>query len=226
MIIQATVQGHDHGRLLDALRQYPDRFRAVAVPHPDITDTELSEMHALGVRGVRVAMAGTGLVGDDARGRFNDDLIARVAELGWHLQLFCRGIDLLDVKEKLIGLPTEFVIDHLGLVRPDEGVEGSQFRTLLELLDSGRGWVKLSGPMRVSRQREMPYDDTLPLYQALARHNPERLVWGSDWPHIHYNQGVMPNDGDLLDLLLDWAPDAALRQRILVDNPRTLYDTA
>lgn len=123
-------------------------------------------------------------------------------------------------------LPTAFVIDHLGLVRPDDGVEGAQFQTLLELLDSGRGWVKLSGPMRVSRERKMPYGDTPPLYQALVEHNPERLVWGSDWPHIHYDQGVMPNDGDLLDLMLDWAPDSGVRKRILVENPRRLYDPA
>ncbi len=224
VIVQATVQGHDHRRLLDALRQYPERFRAIAVPATDISDAEIEEMHRLGVRGIRVVSGATGLVGNDARAQFDERLIARVAELGWHVQALGLGADILTLKDRLLALPTAFVIDHAGLVRADRGVNHPQFRAVLELLDSGRCWVKLSGPMRFSMQRSLPYDDTLPFYRALVDRVPERLVWGSDWPHINYNHGIMPNDGDLLDMMLDWVPDEAMRNRILVDNAAMLYD--
>ena len=224
VIVQATAQGHDHRRLLDALRQYPERFRAIAVPAPDISDAEIEEMHQLGVRGIRVVSGTRGLAGaDDARVQFDERLIARVAELGWHVQVLGFGADILHLKERLLALPTPFVIDHAGIVRADRGINHPQFRAVLELLDSGCCWVKLSGPMRFSRQPALPYDDTLPFYRALVDRASDRLVWGSDWPHITYNTGVMPNDGALLDLLLDWAPDAAIRKQILVDNPRQLY---
>ena len=109
--------------------------------------------------------------------------------------------DIVRLKDVLLGLPTQFVIDHAGLPDPAAGVAGRDFAVLLELLDTGKCWVKLSGPMRFSRQKQMPYGDTLPFYKALVERAPARVVWGSDWPHIHYNVGVMPNDGDLLDML-------------------------
>jgi predicted TIM-barrel fold metal-dependent hydrolase len=224
VIVQAMVQGHDHRRMLDTLGQYPGRFRGIAVPGPHILDKELAEMDRLGVRGIRVVVS-SGLAGvkPPADARFDDRLMERVAEFGWHVQVVARAAELLALKDRLLALPTEFVLDHAGLPSAELGVNQPEFQTVLELLDSGRCWVKLSGPMRFSRRRSLPYDDTLPFYRALVERAPDRLVWGSDWPHVHYNEGVMPNDGDLLDLLLDWAPDASVRKRILVDNPRKLY---
>ncbi len=224
VVVQATVQGHDHDRLLDALREDPARYRGIAVPQPEVSDAELDRMHALGVRGIRVVTRGTGLSGSgDSRSRLDRSLIDRIAARGWHVQVFAQGRELPELRDALLELPCDVVIDHAGLVPADLGPRHPDFEALLEMLDSGRVWVKLSGPIRFSRQRSLPYSDTLPFYRALVDRSPERLVWGSDWPHIHF-RGVMPNDGDLLDLLLEWAPEAGLRERILVDNPARLYD--
>lgn len=227
VIVQTMVQGRDHSRLLDTLRQYPGRFRGIAVPAPDTSDEQLREMDSLGVRGIRVVVS-TGLagVGAPAGAGFDRRLIARASELGWHVQVVAGGEQLLQLKDMLLALPAEVVIDHAALPRAELGVNHPTFQVVLELLDTGRCWVKLSGPMRFSSQRRLPYDDTLPFYRELVRRAPQRLVWGSDWPHVAYNEGIMPNDADLLDLLLDWAPDAALRHRILVGNPARLYGRA
>jgi 2-pyrone-4,6-dicarboxylate lactonase len=224
VIVQTMVHGPDHRRLLDTLRQYPQRCRGIAAPAADISDQELDEMNRLGVRGIRVVVS-TGLPGVQApvRPNFDQRLIARIADRGWHVQIIAGAADIVALRETLRSLPTNFVIDHAGLPRVEQGVNHEHFRTLLGLLDSGRCWVKLSGPMRFSRQRALPYRDTLPFYRALVKQAPDRLLWGSDWPHIHYNEGEMPNDGDLLDLLWEWAPAAADRQRILVENPQVLY---
>jgi len=115
------------------------------------------------------------------------------------------------------------VLDHFGAVPAAGGVGQPAFRALLRLLDSGRVWVRLSGPMRCTTE-DFPYPSVTPLARALVAHAPERLLWGSDWPHVNMRGRVMPNDGDLLDLLLDWAPDEAARNRILADTARRLYD--
>lgn len=114
------------------------------------------------------------------------------------------------------------MLDHFACIRAAEGIDQPAFRLLLELLSTGRVWVKISGPMRCS-DLEFPYADMLPFARALLAHAPDRMLWGSDWPHVSMNDRSMPNDGDLFDLLGDQVEDAALRQRILVDNPRVLY---
>ncbi len=220
VIIHPTALGPDHARTLDAMAAYPERFRGVAVPAPDTPDAELQRMHKLGMRGIRVAMVkhypnAQGLEGD---------LIKRAAGLGWHTQFLIDGEMLPDVEKKLMALPGDVVIDHMGRIPAQHGTGHPGFQTLLRMLGTGKVWVKLSGPMRFSASDRMPYADTLPFAKALVACNPERLVWGSDWPHINYNTGQMPNDGPLIDMLLDWVPDAARRKRILVDNPCKLYD--
>jgi predicted TIM-barrel fold metal-dependent hydrolase len=220
VIIHPTALGEDQSRTLDALAAYPGRFRAVAVPAPSTSDAELDRMHRLGVRGIRHAIVShfpnaQGLAADLAR---------RGADRGWHSQLLVDGDHLEDLAPKLMALPGDVVIDHMGRVPAELGIGHPGFQALLRLLDSGRVWVKLSGPMRFSASDRFPYADTLPFARALVACNPERLVWGSDWPHINYNSGVMPNDGDLVDMLLEWAPDESVRRRILVDNPARLYD--
>ncbi len=144
-------------------------------------------------------------------------------ELGWHPQFWFRGEDeALAWRDAMLSVPGDFVIDHMGWQPADKGVDAPGFRVVLECLDSGRCWVKLSGPGRFSAQGEYPYADTLPFARALVERAPERLLWGSDWPHPDY-WGVMPDDADLLDLMLDWVPDPATRRRILVDNPAALF---
>jgi predicted TIM-barrel fold metal-dependent hydrolase len=220
VIIHPTALGRNNARTLDALALYPERFRAVAVPADDVGDAELDRMHELGVRGCRFTSVATYANAP----ALNKDLIARIAARGWHAQFLLEGQQLPEMHDDLMALPCDVVIDHMGRVPADLGTHHPAFRTLLRMLESGKVWVKLSGPMRFSKQDRMPYSDTLAFARRLVETNPERLVWGSDWPHINYNHGVMPNDGDLLDLMHDWVPDEATRNRILADNPAVLYD--
>jgi predicted TIM-barrel fold metal-dependent hydrolase len=128
----------------------------------------------------------------------------------------------VDYADKLLALPNTIVLDHFASVPAGAGVDQAAFKTVLRMLDTGRVWVKLSGPMRCTKQN-YPYPEVTPLAHALVRHAPERLVWGTDWPHVNLDGREMPNDGDLLDLLAEWVPDGATRDRILVDNACALY---
>lgn len=220
VIVHATALGRDNRRLTDALEAWPDRFRGVAVPPDDVSDAELDRMHAIGVRGVRFTSVGSYTNAP----RLNTRLAARIGERGWHAQFLLEGEQLPEMRAGLLALPCDVVVDHMGRVPAQLGVGHPAFRCLLDMMDSGKVWTKLSGPMRFSAQDRMPYADTLPFAHALVAHRPDRLVWGSDWPHINYNRGVMPNDADLLDMMLDWVPDEAVRKRILVDNPAKLCD--
>lgn len=219
VLVQPSAYGRDNRCLLDALAAHPDRFRGVVVPPDDVTDADLDRMHALGVRGVRFVGAHgfAGSLGLDRR------LIARIAERGWHAQFYVEGETLADLRPTLEALPLDVVIDHMGKLDADRGVAHPGFASLLDMLDSGRVWVKVSGPMRFSKRDRLPYADADAFARALIARRPDRCLWGSDWPHINYNDGVMPNDADLLDLLLAWAPDPAIRRRILVENPASLY---
>jgi 2-pyrone-4,6-dicarboxylate lactonase len=221
VIIHPTALGRGaNARTMDALAQYPARFRAVAVPDAGVDDATLKRMHDLGVRG----LCFTSVTHYANAPRLDKALAARAADLGWHAQFLLEGEQLPAMEADIRSLPCDVVVDHMGRVPAHLGVYHPAFQTLLRLLDTGRVWVKLSGPMRFSATDRMPYADTLPFAQALVAANPDRLVWGSDWPHINYNKGVMPNDGALLDMMLDWVPDEATRNRILADNAARLYD--
>ena len=121
-----------------------------------------------------------------------------------------------------MALPNTIVLDHFASIDAARGTDQPDFRLLLELLDTGRVWIKLSGPMRCTRE-ELPYASLTPIARALVAHAPERLIWGSDWPHVNMNDRQMPNDGDLVDLIAEWILDAATRRQILVDNPALLF---
>ena len=138
------------------------------------------------------------------------------------MQFYPHRTDLLEYADPLLALPNTIVLDHFGSVPAAGGIDQPAFKLLLKMLDTGRVWVKLSGPMRCSAE-EPPYASVTTLAQALVRHAPERLVWGSDWPHVNLDGRTMPNDGDLFDVLSEWIPDEATRTRILVDNPCELY---
>ena len=148
-------------------------------------------------------------------------LAERVRPLGWHVQFLMDIEEFPELDRLLDGYPVEVVIDHMG--RPDtgRGVGAPGFQSLLRFLRTGRGWAKLSGPYRTSLQ-PMPHVDIVPFAHALVEAAPEQLVWGTDWPHVRLDT-PMPNDGDLVDLLAQWVPDPAIRQRVLVDNPARLY---
>jgi len=219
VLVQPSVYGTDNAAHLAALAEAGPALRLVAVVEPDVAAAELERMAAAGVRGVRynvVTPGGQSLEAIEAMAK-------RVQPLGWHIQLFASGDTIAALEPTLARLPVPVVIDHMGHVSTDEGLAHPGFQALLRLLRGGNAWVKLSGAYRNSREPRVPFTDVVPFAQALIEAGPERCVWGSDWPHPMVNDRPMPNDGDLADLLADWAPDPARRQRILVDNPARLY---
>lgn len=217
VFIQVSAHGTNNAAMLEALRATPS-YRGVAVVDDQVGEAELDQMHEAGVRGLRVNVLFGGGVGFELL----RTLAARVADRGWHVQL------LIDVSADEVpwsaieALPCDVVVDHMGHWDTGLGIDQPGFQRLLKLVSDGKAWVKLSGAERISRQKTPPFDDVVPVAQALIEAGPERCVWGSDWPHVKL--GVdMPNDGDLLDMLALWAPDEAQRRKILVDNPSCLY---
>ena len=217
IIVQPSVYGIDNACTLDAMGRLGAGCRGVAVIDETVGDGVLEEMHGAGIRGVRFNLLYKGGVEVESM----HAVAERIAPLGWHVQLHIDGRDLPELAGSLRALPVDFVLDHMGHVPAATGLDHPGNRTLLALLGEGRCWVKLSGAYRISSQAP-DYADAEHLARSLIEAAPERLVWGSDWPHPAID-GPMPNDGDLLDLLGRWTGDAALRRRILVDNPVALY---
>ncbi|MGE0310075.1 MAG: amidohydrolase [Lautropia sp.] len=218
IVVSGGGYGPDTTHLEAVLRQHPGRFRGVALLPENVTPADIARLDRLGVRGARFVSAAH-------RGnlpRLDTRVASMVADVGWHVQFYPGRDDLVDHADALLGLPVPVVLDHFACLRASAGVDQPGFGCLRRMLDSGRVWVKLSGPMRCS-DLEPPYADVAPIARALALHSPERLLWGSDWPHVNMNGRTMPNDADLFDLLAQWVPDDATRRRILVDNPRTVY---
>lgn len=217
VLVQPSVYGTDNANLLSALKTGGDRLRGIAVVDSSVTDEDLERLRRAGVRGIRfnVVFAGGTPLAEAAR------LARRVAPLGWHVQLLIDVSHHPHLDREFADFPTPIVIDHMGHVPAPAGLEVAGFQALLRLLDGGRCWVKLSGPYRTSAG-DVPYDDVLPFARALVERRPDRLVWGTDWPHPAI-PGHSPNAADLVDLLETWIPDAALRRRILVENPADLY---
>ncbi|WP_129142027.1 amidohydrolase family protein [Modicisalibacter coralii] len=223
VLVQPSVYGTDNRRLLDALREAREagvERRGIAVVDASVTDAQLRDMHDLGVRGIRVNLLFPGGVDFRAIRALGE----RIAELGWHVQCLVDVSTVGDLRAILEPLPVPRVIDHMGHVPTPKGIGDPGFESLLSLLAEGRTWVKLSGPDRVTAlgAAAPPYSDVDPFLQALVATNPERCVFGTDWPHVKL-PGAMPDDGDLVDELLRLVPDTATRDRILVHNPARLY---
>lgn len=221
VLVQASCHGTDNTAVLDALRRGQGRFAGVAMIDDSHTRDDLEEMHDAGVRGIRfnfVRHLG-GRPDLEEMGR----LIARVAPLGWHLDLHFDAADFADYSDLLGDMAVPFIIDHMARVKTASGLNQPAFAFLVDLLQANpRAWVKISGAERISSDGRPPYDDVVPFARALIEAAPDRVLWGTDWPHPNVRH--MPDDGDLVDLLADFAPDEATRNRILVDNPQTLYD--
>lgn len=210
VIVQPSFYGTDNRCTLDAVAESEGRARAVVVVAADVTTGEIARMHEQGARGVRVQMVSKGGVDFGAI----EALAARIAPFGWHLQLYVDAEELPSLTATLRALRVPVVFDHMAHVVEANGTDGPGFRILRDLLASGRAWVKLSNalfPPSAARAR------------LLAQTNPERILWGSDWPHVAYDENSVPDDGLLVDALADWIPDAALRAKALVANPGALY---
>ena len=218
VLVQASCHGRDNRAMLDAIADSGGRWRGVAMVGPDAADRELESLHAGGVRAVRFNFVQH--LGGAPDLAAVDRMAARIGPLGWHLVLHLDAADLLTYGGFLDRLPVPFVIDHMG--RPDAslGVAQPAFQRLLALMRDPRAWVKVSGGERVSRQPR-PFEDAIPFAAALIEAAPDRVLWGTDWPHP--NVRTMPNDGEMVDLLGRYAADPAIRQKILVDNPTRLY---
>jgi predicted TIM-barrel fold metal-dependent hydrolase len=224
VLTQPSVYGIDNARMLDAVARDPDRLRAVAAVDGTVSDAELQRLNAAGVRGIRVNLVDKGGMPFESFDAVSH-MAARIAGLGWHLELLVHVHDYPDFARTMRALPVDIVVGHLGYMRTAAGLDHPGFRDFLGLVAEGRCWVKLTAPYRITTHPTVPYADVAPFARRLIETRPDRMLWGSDWPHVA-TKLAMPNDGDLLDLLADWAPEAATRNRILVDNPARLYGFA
>jgi len=224
VLVQGSAHGRDNSAMLDALARCPDRLRGIAVADAEIASADLRGWNSQGVRGLRFnhffrdgQLHYRGGVPLSAAER----LAPVMAELGWHLQLWIDVKDLPEIPPHLKSLGLPVVIDHMGRTDARAGTATPGFQCLLRALGEGWCWAKLSGAHRISRAAP-DYPDARPFHEALVRANPERLVWGGDWPHPRV-EGEMPDAGHLFELFRLWTPDLPTRQRILVTNPARLY---
>jgi len=222
VLVQPSVYGTDNSVMLEAMKTAGGRLRGVAVVEEDISDGDLKTLHDAGVRGVRVNIVD---VKDRKPGTLPmkplSKLAQRIAPLGWHMEFLMHADEFPDLDGTFADFPVDIVLGHLGYMTQGAPLEHPGFQALLRLMQSGKAWVKLTGPYRITAAPP-PYSDTAAFAKALLEANRERVLWGTDWPHVML-KGTMPNDGELADVLFDWIPDANLRQQVLVRNPEKLY---
>jgi predicted TIM-barrel fold metal-dependent hydrolase len=218
VLVQASCHGTDNSAMLDAMKWSKGAWRGVAMVTKDATDRELTALHQAGVRGVRFNFVAH--LGGAPDLKNVEAVIRRVTPLGWHIQLHLDAHDIETYRDFLKRLRVPFIIDHMGRVEAKHGLDQKPFRELLELMKNELAWVKVSGPERISSTGK-PFHDAIPFARALIAAAPDRVLWGTDWPHP--NVKVMPNDGELVDLFAMMAGDEPTRKKILVDNPARLY---
>lgn len=219
VIVQSACHGSDHSALLDALRTSPGRYRGVALVRPDTPRDTVAGWDEAGVRGTRLNFL------SHLGGAPSDEVVEAVVRLvkphGWHVSVHVAGTGITDYADRIDSIEAPVVIDHMARVDLSEGVDGPAVRSLLGLLDAGNVWVKLSGADRLSGG-PVPSDAALALARRLATHAPDRVVWGTDFPHPNITAGP-PDDGTLVDSIGIVAPEPELRQRLLVENPAALF---
>ncbi|OCR25194.1 2-pyrone-4,6-dicarboxylate hydrolase [Pseudomonas syringae] len=219
VIVQASCHGNDNRAMLDAIARSEGRYRGVAIVDGSETDEQLAEMDAGGVRGVRFNFVAH--LGGAPDLEVFDTTVDRLADFGWHVVLHLDAQDILTYADRLARIPVPFIIDHMGRVKAGSGIEQASFLALQQLMENPLAWVKVCGSERVSAGRR-PFDDAIPFAQRLIELAPDRVLWGTDWPHPNISQD-MPNDGELVDLMFGFCRDPLLRQKLLVDNPMRLY---
>ncbi len=221
VIVQATCHGTDNRALVDALRASQGRARGIASVAAGVSDSELRALDAAGVRGVRFNFVKR-LVDTTPR-EVLEEIARRVAPLGWHIVIYFEAAELPQLYDFFASLPTTVVVDHMG--RPDvtQPVDGPEFELFVRLMrEQPNIWSKVSCPERLSKVGPPRYEDVVPFARRLVEAFPDRVLWGTDWPHPNL-KGHMPDDGKLVDYVPQIAPTAALRQKLLVDNPGRLY---
>jgi len=224
VIVTPSAYATANAVTLDGIAQLgPANARGVAVVRTEVTDAELKKMADGGIRGIRFTLFDpkTAVTGFE----MIEPLAERVKELGWHVQLHFRGDQIVEKEDLLMRIAAPIVFDHMGRIPQPAGVNHPAFAIIRRLIDKGRTWVKLSGAYQDSKIGPPTYSDTIELARAYLKAAPERMVWGSDWPHPTERDNK-PNDALLFDLLTEWAPDETLRKKVLVDNPAALYGFA
>jgi 2-pyrone-4,6-dicarboxylate lactonase len=221
VIVQATCHGADNRALVDALKSSGGRARGVATVRNTVTDEELADLHDVGVRGVRFNFVRR-LV-DPKPDDYYRQIIGRIAPLGWHIVIYFEAADLEERWSFFTSLPTVVVVDHMG--RPDvtKPVDGPEFGRFIRLMAEHDNFIsKVSCPERLSKSGPPTYDDVVPFARLLVERFPNRVLWGTDWPHPNMTTH-MPDDGGLVDIIPRIAPTVELQQKLLVDNPMRLY---
>jgi predicted TIM-barrel fold metal-dependent hydrolase len=219
VIVQASCHGTDNRAMLDAIAGSGGRYRGVAIVDDGFTDKDYRALHEGGIRAVRFNFVKhLGGMPDMAVFR---RVLERIEPLGWHLILHLDAADIVELTDMIRTLRVPFVIDHMGRVKAGDGLEQTPFKALLELMKLETCWVKVCGSERVSTAGP-PFHDAIPFAKALIEAAPDRVLWGTDWPHPNIAKH-MPNDGDLVDLVPLMAPDERLQRKLLVENPARLY---
>jgi predicted TIM-barrel fold metal-dependent hydrolase len=219
VIVHASCHGADMRATLDGIARSNGKYRGTAIIDESYGDQEFQHMDDGGIRGVRFNFVKH--LGGRPDMAFFQRTVARVKEMGWHLILHLDASDLVEFDALFKKIPVPMVIDHMGRVKAAEGLDQPPFKVLLEWMKNERFWVKVCGPERVSSMGP-PFTDAVPFARKLIEAAPDRILWGTDWPHPNVGK-YMPNDGDLMDLFAQMAPTPELQKKILVDNPARLY---
>lgn len=219
VVVTPSTYGTDNRCTLAAIAKFGSSARGIAVVDTDVTRLELEQMAAAGIRGIRFNLK----VDTTITSSMIEPLAGRIGDFGWHVQVNMRPDTLIASESLLNRLRVPIVFDHLAHIPPEPGIEHPAFRAVCRLIDKGNTWVKLSGAYLDSRVGPPSYSDVGSVARAFVEHAPERIVWGSDWPHPTEPENGKPDDGLLFDLLTEWAPDASTQQRVLVENPAILY---
>jgi len=221
VVVQATCHGSDNAAMLDVLDSAAGRARGVATVEPDVSRRELEEMHERGVRGVRFNYVRR-LV-DPEPDAYYHRIVEKIAPLGWHVVVYFEAADLAERWDLFTSLDTPVVVDHLG--RPDvtKSVDGPEFAQFLRLMRERENvWCKVTCPERLSVSGPPDFTDTVPFARRVVDEFPDRVLWGTDWPHPNL-KGFMPDDGKIVDFIPRIAPSEELQAKLLVDNPARLY---
>jgi 2-pyrone-4,6-dicarboxylate lactonase len=221
VFVQSTCHGSDHAALVDLLTAADGRYRGVALLEPTMSEAEVERLDDAGVRGLRLHWYFPHGGGPRPREDMQK-MIALAAPYGWHVANHVGGHGMADYYDFIAAIEAPVVIDHMARIDIAEGLNGEAFTALRRLLDRGNAWVKLSGSDRIVKEPHS-YAAAVPFARTLAMQAPERIVWGTDWPHPNHKPDAIPNDGELVDLIAEIAPDEKTRQLMLVDNPTKLF---
>jgi 2-pyrone-4,6-dicarboxylate lactonase len=218
VLVQPSYYGTDNRLTIDTLRKLGRRARGVVMVEEDVADHELDAFHAAGVRAIRLDLFARASWPRADIHRYIERMLEKTRPRGWHIQFYTPGHVVRDLIPFLGTLADDFVIDHMGYMLEEDGLTGDDFKKLLDLMQQGRAWLKLSGPYRIAKARG--YKSVEHLARGIIEARPDRAIWGTDWPHL--TDGSR-DTGELVNLLLDWIPDEKTRQQVLVANPAKLF---